>query len=156
MNIILGSSIVLVFFWCIMLTVMLAREKQFLKELGRGVTKKDLVSLLKQISDSLHVASNRIESLEQQLNSLKIDTRLHFQKMGFIRFNPFSDMGGDQSFCLCLLDKNNNGIVITSLHSRSTTRLYAKEICPESVKKEDFSEEEQQAFETAKKSKASA
>ncbi len=42
------------------------------------------------------------------------------------RFNPFEDVGGDQSFILCILDSNNSGVIITSLHSRDFTRVYAK------------------------------
>jgi hypothetical protein len=45
-----------------------------------------------------------------------------------IRFNPFNDIGGDQSFVLALLDENNNGFVLTSLHNRENTRIYAKSV----------------------------
>jgi hypothetical protein len=140
-------------FWCIFLTVLVAKEKQILKELAKGVTKKDLVSLLKQISDSLHTASDRIQTIEQSIVEINQSNKSHFQKQGFVRFNPFSDTGGDQSFCLCLLDQENNGIVITSLHSRDATRLYAKEIHADSIKREEFSDEEWKSFEAAKQSK---
>jgi len=50
------------------------------------------------------------------------------EKMKLIRFNPFDDVGGDQSFILVLLDKENSGILLTSLHHRSFTRIYAKTI----------------------------
>lgn len=50
------------------------------------------------------------------------------EKMKLIRFNPFDDVGGDQSFILTLLDHDNSGILLTSLHHRSFTRLYAKPI----------------------------
>lgn len=48
--------------------------------------------------------------------------------MQLVRFNPFDDIGGDQSFILCLLDNTNSGVIITSLHSRDITRIYAKSI----------------------------
>jgi hypothetical protein len=50
------------------------------------------------------------------------------EKMKLIRFNPFDDVGGDQSFILVLLNKENSGLLLTSLHHRSFTRLYAKTI----------------------------
>lgn len=50
------------------------------------------------------------------------------QKVGIVRFNPFHTTGGDQSFCLAVLDRGNNGFVITSLHSSDTTRMYTKAI----------------------------
>ena len=37
-------------------------------------------------------------------------------------------MGGDQSFILVMLDNTNSGVIITSLHSRDVTRIYAKAI----------------------------
>ena len=49
-------------------------------------------------------------------------------KIGVNRFNPFDDVGGDQSFILTILDKNNSGAIITSLHNRDITRIYAKSI----------------------------
>jgi hypothetical protein len=49
-------------------------------------------------------------------------------KINLIRFNPFDDLGGDQSFILCLLDNTNSGVIITSLHNRDSTRVYAKAI----------------------------
>ena len=49
-------------------------------------------------------------------------------KINLIRFNPFEDMGGDQSFILVMLDNTNSGVIITSLHSRDVTRIYAKAI----------------------------
>jgi len=50
------------------------------------------------------------------------------EKIKLLRFNPFDDVGGDQSFILVLLNKENSGILITSLHHRSFTRIYAKNI----------------------------
>ena len=50
------------------------------------------------------------------------------EKIKLIRFNPFDDVGGDQSFILVLLNKENSGILLTSLHHRSFTRIYAKPI----------------------------
>ena len=49
-------------------------------------------------------------------------------KINLVRFNPFDDLGGDQSFILCLLDNTNSGAIITSLHNRDSTRVYAKAI----------------------------
>lgn len=50
------------------------------------------------------------------------------QKIGFLRFNPFSETGGDNSFALTLLDRSNNGVIISSLYTREGVRVYAKSI----------------------------
>lgn len=49
-------------------------------------------------------------------------------KINVTRFNPFNDLGGDQSFILTILDQSNTGVVLTSLHNRDITRIYAKAV----------------------------
>jgi hypothetical protein len=49
-------------------------------------------------------------------------------KINVARYNPFGDIGGDQSFILTLLDQTNSGVVVSSLHNRDITRVYAKPI----------------------------
>lgn len=138
-------------FWLVVLTALIASEKQFLKNLAKGVVKKDLISILKQLNQSLKQASNQLESSSDRLNLLETKIKSHLQKVGFVRFNPFSETGGDQSFCLCLLDQENNGIVITSLHARTSTRLYAKQVIDSAINKAEYSDEEWQAYQAAKK-----
>jgi len=50
------------------------------------------------------------------------------QKVGLYRYNPFDDLGGDQSFSLSILDSTNSGVILTSLHHRNFTRIYAKPV----------------------------
>ena len=52
--------------------------------------------------------------------------RGYLQRVGFLRFNAFTDSGGDQSFALALTDLDGNGVVISSLHGRDSNRVYAK------------------------------
>ena len=54
--------------------------------------------------------------------------RRAFQRVGLVRYNPFEETGGNQSFALALLDANGDGWVLSSLHARSGTRVYAKAI----------------------------
>lgn len=61
----------------------------------------------------------------QKLSSL---AALSLQKISMVRFNPFGDVGGDQSFSLAMLDGHDSGLIITSIHGRSGTRVYAKPI----------------------------
>jgi hypothetical protein len=69
-----------------------------------------------------------------------------------VRYNPFQDTGGDQSFALALLDKRGDGVVVSSLHSRTMTRFYAKPI-KGGVSPLSLSEEEVQAVQQAMGSK---
>ena len=53
---------------------------------------------------------------------------LSLQKISLVRFNPFGDVGGDQSFSLALLDGHDSGLILTSIHGRGGARVYAKSI----------------------------
>lgn len=48
--------------------------------------------------------------------------------VGLVRFDAFEDTGGGQSFALALIDEDGDGVILTSLHSRQTTRVFVKDI----------------------------
>ncbi len=89
------------------------------------------------------------EKLSQELDKIKKDNKFHIQKLGVVRFNPFSGVGSDQSFSIALLDSNDNGVVITSLYTRNENRVYAK---PLKAGRSEYllSAEEKNAIEKAK------
>lgn len=67
----------------------------------------------------------------------------HIQRVHLIRYNPYDETGGDQSFTVCLLDNSGTGIVVTSLHARSGTRVFAKPVIKGKNSKYQFSREEE-------------
>lgn len=60
--------------------------------------------------------------------SPQISNSSGIQKIGLFRYNPFDDLGSDQSFSLSILDSQNSGVILTSLHHRNFTRMYAKPV----------------------------
>ena len=90
----------------------------------------------------------RVEALNTLQRELEVATRLALQKVGVVRFNPFQDSGGDQSFAIALLDHAGTGIVVSSLHGRTETRIFAKEIS-NGRSTHSLSDEEQQAIRAA-------
>lgn len=69
-------------------------------------------------------------------------------RVGLVRFNPFNDKGGDQSFCLAALNRHLDGFVMSAIHSRTGARLYAKEIS-EGKSNHHLSDEEMRAIQKA-------
>lgn len=63
-----------------------------------------------------------------QLEILHGVAEASIQKVGFRRFNPFEDTGGDNSFVLALLDRQHNGVLISSLYNRDSVRVYGKRV----------------------------
>lgn len=113
------------------------------------ISKKELMEALNQIlkeneDNKLFTKNLEKKFLEHQKVGLK-----DYSKLGFKRFNPFSDTGGDQSFCLCLLTAEDDGIMISSLHSRENTRLYAKIITNGRSGDQNLSREETEVLKQA-------
>jgi hypothetical protein len=93
---------------------------------------------------------SRLTSLADQCEKLAITSSLASQKISIVRFNPFGDTGGDQSFCLAVLDAYNSGYVLTSIHGRQGTRVYVKPV-DYGKSKYNLSEEEKTAISQAAK-----
>lgn len=142
-----------IFVWLVGLTWLLFRTFTHYRRLTAGVTKKDLKSVLEKLLKSAEEEEKRVDKLMKQLEGLEKDGVFHVQKVGLVRFNPFAETGGDQSFCLAILDGNDSGLVISSLHSRDTTRIYAKPVKKGKASGYELSSEETQAIKRAKKIK---
>lgn len=136
----------LVSFWLLGLSFIVFRLFFHYQSLTRGLSQKDLISALNSFIAKTQVNHEALEQVKASLEKETKDNRLHLQRIGFKRFNPFTDTGGDQSFILSLLDENGTGIVVSSLHSRENTRVYAKRLekgnCPDQI----LSKEEKQVI----------
>ncbi len=93
-----------------------------------GPSDGDHVNLMHDILRRIARAEAQLEEMEPRLKITEEIAAVSIHKVGFIRFNPFQDMGGDNSFIAALLDRDNNGILLSSLVMREGARLYAKEI----------------------------
>ncbi|HBL52024.1 MAG: hypothetical protein A3D24_03645 [Candidatus Blackburnbacteria bacterium RIFCSPHIGHO2_02_FULL_39_13] len=112
--------------------------------------KEDLASVLGKLSENQTKFGNQIKSLEESLIVQEQKGITGVQRVGLVRFNPFSETGGDQSFALALLNGKDNGVVLLSLHGREGTRVYVKPV-KEGESTYELSKEERQAIEEARK-----
>ena len=104
---------------------------------------------LKEILSQFKELKENFEKISKELEDLKKEGKFSIKKVGMVRFNPFSEVGGNQSFSLALLDENNDGIVITSLYTREGNRVYGKPI-KGGQSEYLLSEEEKEAIKIAK------
>jgi hypothetical protein len=112
--------------------------------------KESILEILEQIIKSGEANEKSINQLKMSYDKLEKDSLSHIQKVGLVRFNPFKDTGGDQSFILALVDAENTGVVISSLHTRTGTRWYAKGIVRGKGVEHELSKEEEKALAGAK------
>ena len=93
---------------------------------GRGgadleATLMDFVARMDHVERTTQGMDSRVAGLEVKLPYL-------VQHVGIVRFNPFADKGGDQSFVMAILDDHADGAVLSALHSRADVRVYAKPV----------------------------
>jgi hypothetical protein len=96
--------------------------------LTRGAEGSNLEAVLDAHLDKVFAVAGELDELAAKLAVLEGAQRRAFQRVGLVRYNPFEETGGNQSFALALLDGAGDGWVLSSLHARSGTRVYAKGI----------------------------
>lgn len=119
------------------------------KEFFAGKKGKDLEGLISGHSKEIKELDGEIQELFNISNKIHKLSRQSLRKVGVIRFNPFKDVGGNQSFAIALLDGKNSGLVISSLYAKTGARIYAKPITHGNSKKHALTEEEKQAIKIA-------
>jgi len=119
------------------------------RKLTRGANNIDLAKVLEDILEKQDFETRKINEVSTSLVKFQAQSQGNIQKYSLIRFNPFEDAGGDQSFVISLLDGKDNGVVISSLHSRNGTRVYAKGVVGAKPATHQFTKEEKEAVEKA-------
>ncbi len=147
----LGVTVFIVFgVWLLVVTVFVFLNLYFFKKLEKDTGQINLKKVIEKILASETRDHSEIIELFRKTKLLEEEGRLHVQKIGLIRFNPFQEMGGDHSFSLALLDGKDTGVVVTGLHTRERTRVYMKAIKGGKCEFE-LSEEERKALTKAQK-----
>lgn len=143
--------LVITLMWQALLTFFLIRLLLHYNNLTKGASGKNLSSILENLLNEVKIAKKDIDFLKTRCDKIEKDGIFHIQKFGLLRFNPFKDTGGDQSFILALLDGNDTGVVISSLYSRSGIRWYAKKVALGKGVDHELSEDERKAIKETKK-----
>lgn len=136
--------------WNVFLQFRLEKTRKRIKIFFKGRKTQDLEGVIAEQLKRMKKTENDVKELFVWDEKLQKIADISIQKVGVVRFNPFKDTGGDQSFVIALLDKNNNGVVISSLYSREGTRIYTKPI-EKGSSSYHLSEEEEQAITKAMK-----
>ena len=111
--------------------LLLARQQRLLgqyQHLMTGTSGGNLETMLHDHISQVRETETRVDAVDQLARQLEKAAYFSMQHMGVVRFNPFQDTGGDQSFAVALVDGHGNGVVLSSLHGRDATRVYAKPV----------------------------
>ena len=112
--------------WTLYLTLnfrkYLKERQEFLKK-AKG---KGLDEILTKQLKRLEKSEDAIQELKKRADSLDVNAEISITKIGVVRYNPFRDTGGDQSFSVALLNDKLDGMIISSMYGREGSRVFAK------------------------------
>lgn len=122
---------------------------QYYSTLMESYEEGNLESILRQLAAKYDETSLQLAALQGRVAACEARLPEHLDRFALLRYKAFPDVGGDLSFSLALLNQKGSGLILTGIHGRSETRIYAKGI--EGFKSNHpLSDEEQQVLEAAR------
>lgn len=147
-QIILALFLIL-FVWIVLLTIFYVRQVNFYKKLFSGTDVRSLEKVLNNLQDKQQKIDSSIKNLILDFAKINSHSLNYFYKTGLVRFNPFSDTGGQQSFAMAILNEKKTGIVLSHLFGRQGSRWYVKQITEGKSMDLDLTDEEKEAIKKA-------
>ncbi len=123
-----GVAIIVLLLYCLVLH---NKINSLTKKHDYFMRGEDGASLERKLSvevTEIREAMASFEALFQQQQLIRTTQEKTFQKIGFVKYNAFENIGNDLSFSLTLLDGNDNGICISSVYGRNESRIFSKPI----------------------------
>ena len=114
-------AILLGIFWAI------STEKR-LKRFFRGAKGRDLEETIAELEKNITKLERARNSTEQEIAGINKKLQKSIRGLETLRFNPFPDQGGNQSFAIGMLDEEGDGLVLSSLYSRDRMSVFAKPV----------------------------
>jgi hypothetical protein len=141
----LAALLVLLLLWQMWTAIRQRRFRRRMERLFGRVSQGNIPAMLAAYLETAQSISHRQKDMERRVLELSEALPSMVRNMGLIRFTPFNDTGGNHSFCLALLDGKGDGVVLTALHSRRDSKLYAKPVI-NGASPLQLTEEERQAI----------
>jgi hypothetical protein len=126
----------------------ISRLDKRIATLTAGGDGTSLESTLDAHIDKVYAVARDLDELAGRTAVLEREGLDDFSRLGLVRYNPFEDTGGNQSFALALVDRRGDGFIVSSLHTRTATRVYGKAITA-GRSEAALSDEEAEALRTA-------
>lgn len=124
----LMAALVALFILYLIAEIRISRIKDKYNQLVRGIKGVNMEELLIKTGEQVDDMRADMNTMEQNIESMETKLSFAIQKVGFVRYNAFADMGSDLSYSISLLDNFQNGFVLTSIYGREYTTSYAKPI----------------------------
>ncbi len=115
----------------ILLTVFIVREVRLqrkYKKFMRGSSAESLEDAIAKLFEDNNKIKKVVNANRSDIRQLYRNMTKTFQKSGIVKYDAYQQMGGMLSFSLALLDEENNGFILNSVHTTDGCYTYTKEI----------------------------
>jgi len=112
--------------WLVLLSIRMSRLRRQYARVMSGTDGTNLEEVLNRYIDHMDETLRIVSALETRAARMERTLGHCLQWVGMVRFSPFRDTAGAQSFALAVIDGSGDGVVLSGLHSRDSTRVYAK------------------------------
>ena len=112
----------------IVLSAKIKRFKVAYIALQTFATGRKLDEMLDGYMDKVRFLERALEECQSRLSAIEKRQSLSVDRAELLRFNAFENMGSDLSFALALLNEKGDGVVLSSIHNREESRVYAKPV----------------------------
>lgn len=143
--VILASVVGILLILTIVQFIQISRLKKKVTSFTTGKSGANLEKTIISLVEDNKFLKNDVKNNRKEINHIYKRLETTYQKMGLVKYDAFQQMGGQLSFSLALLDENNTGFIINSVHSTEGCYSYTKEI-RNGGSAIDLSEEEAEAL----------
>lgn len=130
-GILIVALVVIILLLIILNIVNIRSISKLKKKYDKFMLGKNAESLENEITDLFEdnkFIKNSIEKNKKDIHALYRKFESSLQKVGIIKYDAFDQIGGKLSFCMALLDENNNGFILNSVYGAEGCYTYTKEI----------------------------
>ena len=128
---ILVGIVAVILILLILLIVLLVKYTKIKKRYDKFMRGKNASSLeddMHGVFEDMKLLKNNVDKNKKDIRVLYKNMEKTFQKLGIVKYDAFNQMGGQLSFSLALLDENDNGFILNSVHSSEGCYSYTKQI----------------------------
>jgi hypothetical protein len=125
---VVGAIAVVALILVVVLAWRTSRMKRQYAVLSAADGRASFVEVVSRKAEEVEALREDVAALADDLRSTQRELQQAVRHVGIVRYDAFGDMGGRMSFSAALLDDHGNGFVISTIHARSESRSYVKEI----------------------------
>ncbi len=135
---------VIILIWLVVLSVIIIFSATTIVR-AFSVKGRGLRQVIYEVLERNDKTNQQLAETEKKIEQLFKDSVHHFFKTAIVRFNPFERLGGEQSYSVAILNKNNTGLIMTFLYTKEGVRTYVKQVVLGKGKEIELSKEEKEA-----------